>query len=301
MNTQSNIDISLEGFDRIPTTKVKINIKDNILYRVLYVFSITCGLIYGLILLMFVCFQDSLLYQPERAISRVPVQSGHSFMNIVLKAKDGNKLNAWYIPSHQNNGTVLFCRGNKGNMSNDHDVIETWNKNGYNILTFDYRGFGSSEGIPTEDGIYQDSEAALKWLEDNRLTQKRFIIHGHSLGTSVAARLAAKYNCDGLVLESSFTSLKKLTKLKFPILPTSIICFSEYPTEKYLSSVTAPVYVIHSPENKKVPFQMGKNVYKVANEPKMFLLNETADFNFPSHSPRYATSLASFANSLNQN
>ena len=300
MNTQTNIDIQLEGFGELPSDSSKSRVKkaESPIVRAIKTFSLTVGLTYFLICLMYICFQDSLLYKPSNKIGRVPVHVGHSFMNLILETSDNQKINAWYVPSGLNKGTVLFCRGNKGNLSNDLDVIETWNKNGYNVLSFDYRGFGISTGKPSEDGLYKDARAAYKWLKDNKLTEKRFILHGHSIGGGVASKLAVEIDCDGLILESTFTSLKDLTRLKFWALPTDIICFSEFPTTERLSAVKAPVFVIHSPEDPHIPFRMGQKLYKAAGEPKMFLSLSDGDYDFPIYDSQYTRSLASFADSL---
>jgi uncharacterized protein len=300
MNTQTNIDIdiSIEDFDSSVVKGSSSIVKNSILMRVIRVFALTAGLMYGLICLMFICFQDSLIYSPTHKIERVPVHAGHSFMNLVLETEDHLKINAWYIPAPQNNGTVLFCRGNKGNLSDDLGIIESWNRCGYNILSFDYRGYGISQGTPSEDGFYKDARAAYKWLESKNLTKKRFLIHGHSIGGGVASKLAVEVDCDGLILESTFTSLKDLAQQKFPMLPTSLICFSDFPTINRLSSVKAPIYVIHSPEDKNIPFKMAKEIYDSANLPKMFLTLKGENQDFPSPSAKYTSALSSFANSL---
>ncbi len=300
MNTQTNIDIELEGFGEYleESKKKKPKLFDSYIGNAIKTFSLTVGLTYFLICLMYVCFQDSFLYKPSKKLERVPVHSGHSFMNLMLKTSDNEKINAWFVPSGFNKGTVLYCRGNKGNLSNDLDVIETWNKNGYNVMSFDYRGFGISTGTPSEDGLYKDARAAYKWLKENHLTEKRFILHGHSLGGGVASKLAVEVDCDGLILESTFTNLKDLTQMKFWALPSDIICFSEFPTDQRLSAINAPVYIIHSPEDRHIPFQMGQKLYRSAKEPKMFLTLQDHDYDFPIYDRQYARSLASFANSL---
>ena len=300
MDTQTNIDIELESFGEYLEDHKKKRTKffDSYVGHAIETFSLTVGLTYFLICLMFICFQNSLLYKPSKQLDLLPLYHKTSVMNLMLKTSDNEKINAWFMQSHHNKGTVLYCRGNKGNLYNDLDVIDTWNKNGYNVMAFDYRGFGMSSGAPSEDGLYKDARAAYKWLEENHFTDKRFILHGHSLGGGVASKLAIEIDSDGLILESTFTNLKDLTQMKFWALPSDIICLSEFPTDQRLSAINVPVYVIHSPEDRHIPFQMGQKLYQSANEPKMFLTLQNHDYDFPVYDQHYARSLASFADSL---
>jgi uncharacterized protein len=299
MNTQTNIDINID-FGRMPTGKVEARArKESLFFRFVKTCFVTCALTYFLICLMYICFQDSLLYKPVNNINRVPVQVGHSFMNLVLNS-ESEHINAWFTPAPQNKGTVLFCRSSKGNMSDDVDLIEAWNRNGYNVMTFDYRGFGQSTGTPSEENCYSDVRAAYAWLKQKGLTKKRFIIHGFGLGGSVASKIAMEVECDGVILESAFTDLKELTKMRFPVLPTSLICFSTFPTANRLQSINAPIMIIHSPENEVIPYKMGRMLYEAAPQPKIFYPSNNWNNDSPSMSASYSRSLSSFANSLSQ-
>ena len=132
------------------------------------------------------------------------------------------------------------------------------------------RGFGLSRGEPSEFNCYDDADAALNWLRHNRMLNNKFIIHGKSIGGAVAAKLAINNNCDGLVIESSLTSIQDLGKQRFPFIP-EMLYYNDFPTEMLLKSVNSPVLVMHSPENESIPFSMGKKLFRGSERRKKFL------------------------------
>jgi len=167
---------------------------------------------------------------------------------------------------------VLFCHGNGGNISHRLDTIWTWNKLGMNVLIFDYRGYGKSEGKPSEEGTYLDAEAAWKHLVEKRgAAGERIIIHGRSLGGAVAARLARDHTPAGLILESTFSSVPDMAAKLYPMFPVRLLSRFEYGTAEYVAAVKCPVMVIHSAEDDIIPFKLGRRVFEAAGEPKRFV------------------------------
>ena len=167
--------------------------------------------------------QPRFLYSPVRQITYTPADIKLAFEKIALKTEDGLKISAWYIPADNARYTILFCHGNAGNMTHRLDSINILNELGLNCLIFDYRGYGDSQGKPTEEGTYRDAMAAWKWLtQDKRTKPDRIIIFGRSLGGSVAANLTTKVNPKALVLESAFTSYEQIGKKFYPYLPVHL-------------------------------------------------------------------------------
>ncbi|MCK5175585.1 MAG: alpha/beta hydrolase, partial [Planctomycetes bacterium] len=137
---------------------------------------------------------------------------------------------------------------------------------------FDYRGYGSSQGKPTEEGTYLDAQAAFDWLGTVKgVPSEEIILFGRSLGGSVAAHLAQTAKPAGLVLESSFTSYIDLGKKFYPYLPVSWFASFNYNTLEYIDKVTCPILVIHSRNDELIPFEFGLRLYNAANEPKEFI------------------------------
>lgn len=229
---------------------------------------------YGGLLLAVYFFQSHLVFFPQtgREIIATPAQVGLPYEDIHLQTSDGISLHGWYIPALQARGTVLFLHGNAGNISHRLDSVQMLHRLGYSTLIFDYRGYGNSGGAPTEQGTYQDAEAAWRYLTGPRhIPSCRIVVFGESLGGSVAAWLAARQKPAALVIASGFTSVPELGQQLYPYLPVRWLVRIRYDTRENLRKVAAPVLIAHSPEDEIVPFGHGRALFAAANPPKQFL------------------------------
>ncbi len=216
--------------------------------------------------------QPRLLYFPERKHDAAPDDIGLPYESVSITTADGVKIHGWYIPSERSRGAVLFCHGNAGNISHRLFFIELLNRMGMNTLIFDYRGYGWSEGKPTEEGTYRDAEAAWNYL----LSEKKFkpgeiVILGRSIGGAIAARTAREHKPGALIVESSFTSVKDIGAEVYPFLPVRWLSRYDYDTLGFIRDVSCPVLVIHSPQDEIIPIHHGLSLYAAANAPKEFL------------------------------
>lgn len=213
-----------------------------------------------------------LVYNPNRHTDRTPGYAGLDYQEIFLNVEDGVTLSAWYVPSGESEYVVLFCHGNAGNISNRVDLIKTYFHMGFSVFIFDYRGYGQSSGKPSEKGTYKDAEAAWNYLVNERkIESENIIIASRSLGGAVASYLAGKTSPKALIIEGSFTSMPDMGKLFYPYLPMRWIVRYRYDNLKHLKKVHCPVLIIHSLDDRLVPFRMGQALYEAANPPKQFL------------------------------
>ncbi len=167
---------------------------------------------------------------------------------------------------------MLFCHGNGGNIAAYLDTVVIGNGLGLNVFIFDYRGYGQSEGSPSEQGTYEDAEAAWEYLVGQKKTQpEKIVIWGRSLGGPIAARTAALHPSGPVVLESTFTSIHDLVEERFGWFCSFLVLGYTYPTRKYLKEIHAPVLVVHSPDDEIIPYGHGRKLYEAAREPKKFL------------------------------
>lgn len=200
--------------------------------------------------------QDQLIFHPSNRLASVPSAIGLPYEDVSLETADGKRLHGWYIPAENATGVLLFLHGNAGNISHRMASLEIFNRLGLSTLIIDYRGYGDSQGKPSEQGMYADAETA--W---NHLTMERghnpgdIIIFGRSLGGAVAAWLAARVEPAGVILESAFTSLKALAQEYYPYIPVSLLLRSQYPTIDYMAAINAPTLLIHSREDNLIPHQ----------------------------------------------
>jgi fermentation-respiration switch protein FrsA (DUF1100 family) len=123
---------------------------------------------YGVFGITLYFIQKDLLYYPVREILYTPADLGLDFEEVVFEIADGLRLSGWYVPCNSSESTVLFCHGNGGNMTHCLDVVKFFCELGLNFFIFDYRGYGASEGSPSEEGTYLDADAAYKWLTERK-------------------------------------------------------------------------------------------------------------------------------------
>ena len=217
-------------------------------------------------------FQSQLIYAPRRDIIATPVTLGLPYQEVSFASADGIKLSGWWVPSGQARGTVLFCHGKGGNISHYLSPVEVFHNLGLNVLVFDYRGYGLSEGTPGERGTYLDTQAAWNYLVQERgLDTSRIVVCGRSLGGPMAAWLARRHRPAGLLLEATFTSIPELGQDLYPLFPIRLLARYDYNTLEFLSEVSCPLLVVHSREDGLIPFKHGRRLYEAAAEPKRLL------------------------------
>ena len=231
------------------------------------------GLVLYLILAIYMAmFQSRFVYYPTYEIERNPRDIYIEYEYIDFKSTDGTALTGWFIPAPEQKGVILFCHGNGGNISHRLDTISILNKLGLSTFIFDYRGYGQSDGKPSEKGTYNDAEAAWLYLTEERgIPAETIIIHGRSLGGPIAAWLSTKHTPKVCILESTFTSVPDLGSDFYPWLPVRLMSRFHYSTISYIKEITCPILIIHSSEDDLIPYSHGQALFEAAGEPKEFL------------------------------
>ena len=219
--------------------------------------------------------QSHLVYAPNvptRAVTATPAQIGLAFEPVTFTTEDNNRLDGWFVPAEQPRGVVLFFHGNAGNISHRLDSLRILNALGLSTFIFDYRGYGRSDGETSEQGTYLDGEAAWRYLTGERgIPAQEIVIFGRSLGGAIAAHLAMSKAPKALILESTFTSAPDVGARRYPILPVRWLARFRYATADYLKSTAAPVLIVHSLQDTIIPYENGRELFAIANEPKSFL------------------------------
>lgn len=212
--------------------------------------------------------QHRLLYLPDvpsRALSTTPRDIGLDYEDVTLHTADGVAIHGWFVPGGDR--VLLFFHGNAGNISHRLGSIEVFHRLGLSVLIIDYRGYGRSEGRPSEAGMYQDAEAAWEYLTVARgLAAERIVVLGRSLGGAVAAYLAAHRSPGALIVESSFTSVPDLASELYRWLPARTLSRFDYPTARYVAAVDCPVLVVHSRDDEITPFRHAEAIFAAARD-----------------------------------
>lgn len=229
------------------------------------------GLSYAGLCILLTFLQSRYVYYPQEELQSTPAELGMRYEELVLETETAGPLHAWWITGQSNEApAVIICHGNGGNISHRIYLANVFNKWGWHVLLFDYRGYGKSKGKPSEEGTYEDARTARQWLKDSRPEIEKHIIYGRSLGGAVAAQLAVEEPPDVLIIESTFISATAMAKRLFPYLPVRLLCRYRYNTLQSLEKVRCPVAVAHSPDDETIPFEHGRRLYDAVSQPKMF-------------------------------
>jgi fermentation-respiration switch protein FrsA (DUF1100 family) len=248
--------------------------------------------------------QPRMVFFPVRELAATPQDWGMPYQDVSLRTRDGIQLHGWYIPHAGASHTLLFLHGNAGNISHRGDSLRIFHRLGLNVLILDYRGYGRSEGRPSEAGLYQDAEAGWRYLMDERgLAPGQVVLFGRSLGAVVAAWLAARLEgSDGpaaLIMESGFSSAADVARDAYPLLHWLVPLRYRFDATAQLRKVRCPVLVLHSVEDEIIPFALGDKLYSAANPPKR-LWRMQGDHNggFLLSQPEYEHALAAFLSEI---
>ena len=233
-------------------------------------------LAYFILVLLAYASQSKLLYLrsvPGRELLGAPSDAGLPFDEVWIETADGVRLHGWYVPAQPARATLLFFHGNAGNVSHRLDSLRIFHDLGLSVLIIDYRGYGRSEGTPSERGTGRDARAAWAYLVTERGAEpEKIVVFGRSLGAAVAAELARDVAPGALILESAFTSVPDIAQEAYWFLPARWLSRFEYATAEYVKEIAAPVLVIHSEDDEIIPFHHGRAVFEAANGPKQLLV-----------------------------
>ncbi|UCD55652.1 MAG: alpha/beta hydrolase [Candidatus Omnitrophota bacterium] len=211
------------------------------------------------------------IYFPMKEVKIAPDAIGLPYEEVYFKTSDNIRLHSWFISNDKAGFTIIFCHGNAGNISHRLEKIALFYKLGLNVFIFDYRGYGKSEGSPSEPGLYKDVDAAYKYLvEKRKVPENNIILYGESIGGAVAVNLAAKNEVGALITEETFTSIKDMIKIYYPLIPHFIIS-SKLDSVSKIKNIKSPKLIIHSIDDEIVPFRLGEKLFDAAKPPKKFL------------------------------
>jgi len=182
---------------------------------------------------------------------------------------EGERLHAWWIASPRAKLTLVFFHGARVNLSGSIYRLRAFRDAGFNVFAFDYRGFGkSSPLLPSEQSVYEDAEAAMKWVDARVPDRRKRVLYGHSLGGPIAAEAALRSGgAAALVLESTFTSVSEMTHL-------SGLVTQRFDLLDKVQRLRLPVLIVHGAEDDLVPPDMAKRLYEAARGPKRLLMVE---------------------------
>ncbi len=222
--------------------------------------------------------ESRLIYAPgsARVLTPPPRELGLPVERVEIRTDDGLTLVAWVMPSERRSDPwLLICHGNGGNISEAGRPLHYAGLRGLglNLLAFDYRGYGESEGKPSEPGLYRDAEAAYRYLRDTLgVEADRIVIFGHSLGSAVAVELAGREPASGLILDGALTSVTDRGQEVYPFIPVRWIAGSRYASIEKIGNLRLPKLFLHAERDEVIPIAHGRRLYEAAPPPKRFVV-----------------------------
>lgn len=257
------------------------------LFAITFVYCAACGYLWFA--------QNRLIFLPDRPIDLTPDDYGLPYQEVRLpigspknvddelsssgdSASEGlDEMRGWWIPAVERPAKVLlYLHGNSGNIGSNLPHAVRFHKLGFSVLLLDYRGYGSSRGgHPTEAQVYEDAEAAWKYLLARGFHSHQILIYGHSLGGAIAIELASRYpRAAGLIVESTFTSMRDIARWdpRYWVFPVDLLLHQRFDSITKAHALRLPVLVIHGKADSKIPFQMGRDLFEAFSSPQKRLL-----------------------------
>ncbi len=262
--------------------------RNNLLF---FIQLIVLGYFFLLVFLYF--YQRNLMYHPDEN-NYYNDKLSVNIEKIKVQTQDGLDLLGWFHEKDiKKYKTILYFHGNAGSLENRIHKLNHFRDMNVNFLIFAWRGFSGNEGKPSETGLYEDGKSAIKWLLKKGVDEKNIVIYGESLGTGVATHLSQNKKFAGVILETPFTSMIDAAKKFYPYIPVSLLLKDKFENKNKIKNIKSPILIMHGEKDQIVPFEMGRKMFEIANEPKYSYFTK-----YDNHMMEYDESLVKALNSF---
>jgi len=264
-------------------------------------------------IVIFYCLVLGYMYFNQRAMLYFPASSKPSYSVLGITAPEivnispepSLTIEGWYWPpAKEGNETIVFFHGNGQAYQYWMDKLKLFRNAGFGTLHAEYRGYAGNAGQPTEQGLYADARAYIKWLEEHKNTKpENIILYGESLGTGVVVQMATEFPVKAIILESPYTSTAELGQSKYPIFPVMWLMKDQYRSIDKIAGLSMPKLIVHGELDQIIPIRFGRELYEKADEPKDFIEikgaghNDLYDHAAPLHVMQFLSTIAGGENS----
>lgn len=250
------------------------------------------GIIFLMITLLMYLFQRYLIYFPSLAIPQLNDYQANDMRVVILHTQDGLSLNSWYKPAKGSQPTVLYLHGNAGHIGNRMTLARQFINADLGLLLLEYRGYGGNQGQPSEQGLYEDGRAGIRFLHQQGIKSEQIALYGESLGSGVATQLAVENMTCAVVLQSPYTSLSDLARYHYPWLwfkPRD-----RFDSMHRIQAIHAPLLILHGIKDNVVPYLQGQALFQQASQPKKMLSFILEDHHTMWSAPDFAKNIIDF-------
>lgn len=222
--------------------------------------------------------ESLMTFRPARMSAAEREMTPQGAENVWFNSADGTRLNGWFFESQSGPeiATLIFFHGNGGNITNVSWLGQRFAKQGFDVLLFDYRGYGASDGVASyESDLYADGDAAVTFvMKQKNAPPERIVLYGHSLGTAIVADVASRGNFGAVIVESGFSSASSVANTAMPWLPQFLhfLGRNRFESGRKLTSVRAPILIVHGDPDGTIPTAEAHLLFASANEPKKLLI-----------------------------
>ena len=222
--------------------------------------------------------ESLMTFHPARMTAAERQLTPEGAENVWFNSADGTRLNGWFFESQSGPeiATIIFFHGNGGNIINVSWLGQRFAKQGFDVLLFDYRGYGASDGVASaESDLYADGDAAVAFvMNEKKAHPERIVLYGHSLGTAIVADVASRGKFGAVILESGFSSASSVATAALPWLPRFLhfLGKNRFESARKLTRVTSPILIAHGDPDGTIPTGEARRLYASANEPKQLLI-----------------------------
>ena len=247
--------------------------------------------LYGIIVVIVYLLQERLVFQPYQLEEDFEFSFEAPFQELWLDVGEADKLSTlWFKTEQPCRGVVLYLHGNRGNLLRWGEQYSSFTLQGYDFLAIDYRGFGKSTGNPSEQAIYEDAEAAYRWLKE-RYPEEQIVVYGRSLGSAAASWLGSLHQPRLLVLETPYDNIPNVIRAQVGLPLPSALFRLHFRNDHYLQNQQAPVYIFACTNDQVVPFRLSLRLRPLLLTPDHFIvIREGAHHNLASF-PEYQEQL----------
>jgi hypothetical protein len=232
---------------------------------------------------------DGFIFFPDRRVGPAPPGVAERWID----TEDGRRLHAWYAPAPEASPVLVWSHGNAGNIDSRRDVLQALAARGLGVLAYDYRGYGLSDGSPTEAGVYLDAAAAFDSEVARGTDPGAIVCFGESVGGAVSIEVATRRSCGAIIAISTFTRLADVARQHYG--PLGSIAGRRFDSLARVTRLSVPILIAHGDLDEIVAFDLGRRLFAAAPEPKRFLSVRGAGHNDMLARPAVLDAIAEFA------
>lgn len=226
--------------------------------------------IYLIVLLFFYFKQESILFHPSETEQSFKYNFPQPFQELFYSTPNQGNIHALKFKAKNTKGLVLYFHGNAGSLEDWGWVYQNFIAQHYDVLVIDYRSFGKSTGKLSETNFHSDA-AFIYNKQKSEYDEKNIVIYGRSIGTGIATKLAANHNPKILILETPYFNIEDLARKIVPFLPLKLVLKYKFESNKYITKVKAPIFILHGSADQVVPYQSGQKLFELVKDNAKFV------------------------------